>query len=118
MQNILSVRHTFMTFAAVLLFACLFSVQAQADIVGTVEVVSEQQLNVDRNHLMQELNRSDVRAELERFGVNPDHAQERVAAMTATEVSELASNMDQLAVGGDVGVGALLLIIIIILLLT
>lgn len=105
----------------ILLFmATLVPLNAQAGIVTTDTIVTEQQVAYDRDHLLQELNRSDVRAELERFGVNADHAQERVAAMTNAEVLELTAGLDQFAAGGGVSIGltTILLLVLIWILVT
>lgn len=103
---------------AVLLFAGLASSNAQAGIVSTGEVVNEQQSNLNREQLIQELDRAEVRAELERFGVDPAQAQDRVAAMTDAEVLELSAGVDQFVAAGDGGVVTILLVLIIFILLT
>jgi hypothetical protein len=66
------------------------------------------------------LERRDVRAQLEAYGVNPAEMSARVAALSDDEAAQLASRLDQLPAGGD-GVGAVvgaLLLVFIILLIT
>jgi len=66
------------------------------------------------------LERSDVRAQLQSFGVNPADAKARVAALTEDEAAQLAAKIDGLPAGGD-GVGAVLgvlVLIFIVLLIT
>lgn len=119
MKTPLFIRRSFVcSVIAVLLFAVMTPASAQAGIVTTGEVVSEQQRSVDREQLMQELDRSEVRTQLERYGVDAEQAQERVAAMTDTEALELQASLDQAIAGGDAGVATLLLVLIIVLLLT
>jgi len=88
-----------------------------AGMVGTGDLITEQQTLMDREQLLEQLEREDIRGELERYGVNPDHATDRVAAMTDAEIRDLAQGLDGQPAGAGVGVTALLLIIVIILLL-
>lgn len=119
MESLYSVRGFLLgAFFTALAFAAFMPASAQAGIVGTQELVQEQQSSADRAQLLEALDRSDVRAELERYGVDPDQAQERVAAMTDAEVLELSAGIDQFAAGGDIGVATLLLLIILFILVT
>ena len=64
------------------------------------------------------LDRTEVRAQLESFGVNPADAKARVAALTDDEAAQLAAKIDQLPAGADAAgalIGALLLIFIVLL---
>lgn len=120
METLLSWRKSFAYLTAILLMlAALAPIHAGANIVTTEEVVTQQQRSIDRDHLIRELSRSDVQSELERFGVDPVNAQERVAAMTDSEVLQLTEGLDQFAAGGDVAISltTILLIILIIILL-
>lgn len=108
------------TFTALVMLA-VWPAIGHADVVGTQEVLTEQRTTLDREYLIQELSRSEVQQELERYGVDPDQAQQRVAAMTDAEVHELAAGVDQFVVAGDRNVtisltSALLIILIIALL--
>lgn len=102
----------------VLILAVVTPLHAQAGIVTTDEVVSEQAHAMEREQLLQKLDRDDVRAQLESYGVDAEQAQERVAAMTDAEVLELQAGLDQAIAGGDAGIATLLLVVIIVLLLT
>lgn len=120
METLLSLRKTFAGLVATLvMLAAMVPLHASANLVSTEEVVIEQQRVIDRDHLARELDRSEVRSELERFGVDPGHAQERVAAMTDAEVQQLTAGLDQFAAGGDVAISltTILLIILIVILL-
>jgi hypothetical protein len=64
--------------------------------------------------------REDVRAELQKHGVNPDEAKARVAALSDAEIGQIAAKLNDLPAGQD-AVGALigaLVTIFIILLIT
>lgn len=100
------------------LCAGAFTTQAaMAAMVSTETVVTEQALSVDRDQLVAALEREDVRAQLQEYGVSPEEAAKRVASLTDEEVRDLAQNIDTLPAGGSGTVTILLLVIIIILLL-
>lgn len=64
------------------------------------------------------LDRRDVRAQLEAYGVNPADVSTRVAALSDDEAAQLANRIGQLPVGGDgveALIGALLLVFIVLL---
>ncbi|MCC5810950.1 MAG: PA2779 family protein [Ectothiorhodospiraceae bacterium] len=88
---------------------------AMAGIVGTDRVLSEQSAAADRMQLDALLEREDVQQKLVEYGVSPEEAAERVAALTNEEAMELAQRMDDLPAGGSAVV--ILLVVILLLLL-
>lgn len=118
MDTFFSPRRTFFVSLFALLLSVVAPLHAQAGIVSTEEVVSEQTLAAEREQLLETLDREEVRAQLEDYGVDAEQAQDRVAAMTDAEVLELQAGLDQAIAGGDGGVTTLLLVLIIIILLT
>ena len=94
--------------------ACFTSTAASADIIST-ETLIEQQHHADaHDKLASLLARNDVREKLINYGIAPEEASQRVAALTADEAREFAAEIEELPAGGDV---VLLLLIIIIILL-
>jgi hypothetical protein len=87
---------------------------AQAGIVPTEASLSAQSFQRDRVNTF--LARSDVRKALQEQGVDGDAALQRVAAMSDSEVAQLASHIDQTPAGGDVL--SLLFTVFIVLLVT
>ena len=71
--------------------------------------------DVERERVKALLERSEVRAELEKHGVLAHEAAARVDAMTPAEVQQLAGRIDALAAGGQSTQNLLLVIIIILL---
>lgn len=61
------------------------------------------------------LARADVQSELERFGLSPELASERIAALTDDEASRLAQQIDSAPAGSGV-LGAILLVFFVLLL--
>ncbi|MFO8154990.1 MAG: PA2779 family protein [Pseudomonadota bacterium] len=102
--------------AAVLFLATVAPTNVLADIAGTGAVVAEESAELNREHLLQELGRDEVRADLERYGVDPDEASERVAALTDEEIGELAADFEGQPAGADIGLTTILLLVLIYLL--
>ena len=104
--------------AAVLaVFHLLVMVQvpvAQA-MVGTSEVIAEQQLQVDRQQLLEMLEDQGVKDKLATLGVAPDQVEQRINSLTAAELAQFNQQLEQAPAGGSVvGVIVLFLVIFII----
>jgi hypothetical protein len=63
------------------------------------------------------LERSDVRAQLERLGVEPAAAAQRAAALSDQELARLADRLDTLPAGGDAGILEFIGLVFIVLLI-
>ena len=61
-----------------------------------------------RERVLALLEREDVTAQLARYGVGPDEARARIAALSDAEVQQIAGRIDQLPAGADTA-GAILL---------
>jgi hypothetical protein len=86
---------------------------ANAAMVGTDQAVAASTAQQDRAHVLAVLDRGEVAGSLQRFGLDPAQAKERVNAMTDAEVGTLAQRIDSLPAGGISDGGAILLIVII-----
>jgi hypothetical protein len=71
-------------------------------------------VNADRAHVLNVVDREEVRAQLQANGVNPADLKARVAAMTDEEAAQLAGQIDRLPAGGEI-LGILLTVFIILL---
>jgi hypothetical protein len=92
---------------------------SMAGIVTTAQLVDAQQTAVEREQVRDWLARDEVRKQLTAMGVDVKAAQARVDSMTAQEVHEMASNMNNMPAGaGVVEVAVLVLLILILLDLT
>ncbi len=74
----------------------------RAEMIGTESAISAQSRSNDMAMVQSFMNRDAVRAELEQYGVDADAAAERVAALSDTELRELAANIDQQPAGAGV----------------
>jgi hypothetical protein len=88
--------------------------QAQAGIVSTDAALQSAESTAQRERVTEFLLRGDVQKELQSHGLAADKAVERVAAMSDTEVAQLAGRIDQAPAGGDI-LGILFTIFIILL---
>ena len=89
---------------------------AQAAMVGTDAAV----MAGDRARLGAIVDRAEVRAQLEAYGVRPAEAKARIAALSDEEAAQLAGQLESLPAGGD-GAGSLIgaiVFVFLVLLLT
>lgn len=70
----------------------------------------------DRARILSTLSRDDVQAALVARGIDPAQAKDRVAALTDEEASQMASQLDTAAAGGDGIVGTIVLVFLVLLL--
>lgn len=100
------------------LFHLLLVVQipaANAAMVGTHEVISEQQHKVDQEQLMAMLDDEQVKEKLVSMGVDRDQVESRIASLTPAELAQFNQQLDQAPAGaGVVGIIVLFLVIFII----
>ncbi len=102
---------------------CYFNVlwaPAHAALVTTAQTMQASENEAVRARLHVLLDRADVRERLERWGVDPAEARARVDTLTAEELDELASRMEQQPAGsgGLAIVAVVLLVAFLIILLT
>ncbi len=94
----------------------MLSIQAPAvaGMVGTGEVIAQQQQTLDRGQLLGALAQEDVRAQLVALGVDPEQAAARVAALSDEELQLLAAQMDEMPAGGSVlGVAVFIFLVLL-----
>jgi hypothetical protein len=88
---------------------------AAAGVVGTAEAIASQQGDA-RAALDATLARADVRAELERMGVDPADVAGRIDALSDAEVATLAGQVGDAPAGGDaLAVIGIVFVVLIIL---
>src|SRR5690606_18485801 len=92
-----------------------FSVSAQAGMVGTGELIQQQQVDVDRQHLLNMLEEQEVKDKLAQLGVSEDQVAERIQNLTPSELAEFEQQLAEAPTGeGVVGVIVLFLLVFII----
>lgn len=100
----------------VICFASLstFAPMSQAAMVGTQEVLVQQQAKADREQLASLLNRADLAEKLQDAGVNPADVQARIDNLSDEEVAVLTEQLNQLPAGGDI-LGTAVFIFVVLL---
>jgi hypothetical protein len=89
---------------------------ASAGVIGTQDYLSATDRAGQIASVQASLSRADVRAQLEKYGVDTVDAAARVASLTDQELTEVAQKMDSLPAGGD-GVIVVVGIVFIVLLI-
>ena len=87
-----------------------------AAIVGTSDLVADQQSQIDRESLLNSLDREEVQVALVNQGVDLDMAKQRVAAMTDAEVKMLNAKIDELPAAS--GILDTVVFVLVVLLIT
>jgi pyruvate/oxaloacetate carboxyltransferase len=96
--------------ASLLILSLITPFSANAGMVATEEVLH-------RDRIVSVLDRADVQARLQAYGVTPAEVKARIAALTHGEAAELAARMDSLPAGG-VDILSAILVVFLVLLIT
>jgi len=96
--------------ASLLVICIAMPLPTQAAMVATDAALA----GVQRAQVGRLLERADVQARLETYGVQPAEIKARVAALSDDEAAALAARIDGLPAGGDI-IGAVVLVFIILL---
>ncbi|ABM19235.1 PA2779 family protein [Marinobacter nauticus] len=104
-----------LTMAVLLAFTTTFSMSANAGMVGTGELIQQQQVDLDRQQLLEMLEDQGVKAKLQELGVNEAQVEERIQNLTPTELAEFEQQLAEAPTGeGVVGIIVLFLLVFII----
>lgn len=95
--------------SSVFVFTTLTSVNVSAAMIGTGEVIAQQQLSVDQAALRSMLTDQAVQKELVALGVSPEQVEQRINSLTPAELASFNTQLNQSPAGA--GVGAVLGII-------
>lgn len=101
--------------AVLLAFTTTFSVSVNAGMVGTGELIQQQQVDLDRQQLLEMLDDQGVKAKLQELGVSEAQVEERIQNLTPTELAEFEQQLAEAPTGeGVVGIIVLFLLVFII----
>lgn len=98
--------------ASLLIVSLALPVPAQAALVAT-----ENALDSQRQRIAEMLERAEVQAQLQAYGVSAAEVKARVGALSDAEAAELAARIDELPAGG-IGILGAILVVFLVLLLT
>jgi hypothetical protein len=102
MRSLIAIRKP----VAIVLVLTLFTVfaglgPAYASMIGTSEVLKNESSELDKERILDALQREEVQQKLQSWGVEPDAAEARVMALTDQELARISQQMDSLPAGGD-----------------
>lgn len=85
-----------------ILVVCMIGLpfQAHAGLIGTDQAISAAQVQVARDTVQSFVARAEVASQLQAFGLTPQAAKDRVAALTDSEIATLSGQIDSLPAGG------------------
>jgi hypothetical protein len=111
-----------LSFAMVFIFTILTVLlpSTRAAMVPTAQVIEKRKFDQSRRRLNVLLNRSEVQAYLQEWGVDGDIAKSCIEGLTDEEVTQIVQRLDRYPAGGD-GVGAIVgaaVLIFLVLLIT
>jgi len=95
--------------ASLLILSLALPLPLQAGMVAT-------EIALERSRIASLLERADVQAQLQAYGVSPEDVKARVAALTDAEAAELAARIEELPAGGVDVLGAALIVFLVLLL--
>lgn len=95
--------------ASLLIFSLALPLPVHAGMVATDSVL-------ERSRISSLLERADVQAQLQAYGVSAADVKARVAALSDAEAAELAARIDELPAGGVSVLGAALIVFLVLLL--
>lgn len=108
----------FRPFLSVVLSALLIvaTTPARAEMIGTHSLLTQDARATQMADVQRFLTRDDVRQQIQSLGIDPATADQRVAAMTDSELQQVAQHMKSMPAGGD-AIELLLIVILVLLLL-
>jgi hypothetical protein len=109
-------RSSLALLATVSLAAASLEVAAHAGVISTQQYLTAIERDAALARIDAVLARDEVRSRLEHYGVDATAADERIAALTDQELALLATELENLPVGGDL-LGALGVVFIVLLIL-
>ena len=112
---------TFNRLLAAVLVVCVtnlgFVHSAKAAVIGTPLLVQVEDRTAAVSRIQSSLAREDVRKAMVQLGVDPAQAQERVLALTDSEVAQLDQELAKLPAGGDGGWILLVIVLTVLIVL-
>lgn len=108
-------RYVSFFMAMMMALGSIWSTTATAGMVGTSEIIGQQQVQLDRQELISMLDRQDVQAKLADLGVSQDQVEERIKNLTPAELADFERQLAEAPAGqGVVGIIVLFLLVFII----
>lgn len=91
------------------------AVHAATRMIPTQELVEQMSRHTAEAIINSQLDRSDIQKELEKLGVSAEDARMRLASLSDSEITDIASQMEAAQYGGITGILILIVLIILII---
>ncbi|MDL0430409.1 PA2779 family protein [Marinobacter sp. TBZ242] len=105
-------RYVSFFMAIMMAFGTVWASSATAGVVGTGELLTEQRADLDRQSLLEMLERDEVKDKLAQMGVSQEQVEERIQNLTPQELSAFEQQLAEAPVGEDV-VGIIVLFLLV-----
>ncbi len=102
--------------SVVFMLTSIGSVSARTAMVGTHEMIAEQQVSVDRQSLKHMLSDQDVQDKLASMGVTPEQVEQRINSLTPSELASFNSQLS--AAPSGAGVAGIIVLFLLVFILT
>lgn len=116
-MHIESFRRSCVALLSVSLISLGVQAPASAGIVGTADAIAVARQQSDLAVVREALARAEVRDQMVRLGVDPAEVDGRLAALTPSELSKLAGDIQQAPAGGDSALAILGIVFLVLLVL-
>ena len=102
--------------ASTMMLASVPLTPAQAGMITTAQEVQFNQGTMSADSVQKFMAREDVRSQMQAMGVSPEATQLRLAALTESELQQLAGHIEEAPAGGGVlGVLGVVLVVLLVL---
>jgi ABC-type branched-subunit amino acid transport system substrate-binding protein len=102
-----------MVMSVLFLLASVTSLHAQADMIGTSQVIAQQQLTVDRATLTNLLTEQAAQEKLASMGVSVEQVEQRIASLTAEELASFNAQLSEAPAAGADAIGILVFFLLL-----
>ena len=98
-----------------IMWLSIFSSLTHADLISTGEMQQQEQLQYDRQQLLDLISQAELQDKFIDMGVDMDNAKERINNLTSDELAQLNAQINELPAGGDIlGIIVLFLLVFIV----
>jgi len=106
--------------AAQMALAMQLSTAAQAEMLSTEAAIAKYSAYANRDFLLAEVRKQEIRDEIIALGVDPEEAEARLAVLSNEEIASIITQMENDSAGADAGAGIVgtLVTVFVILLVT
>lgn len=101
--------------SAQLVLATQLATEARAEMLTTQSAISKYAAHADRDFLLSEIQKKEVRDAIVAQGVDPTEAEARLRALSDEEVASMVQQIDENSAGGNGVIGVLFTVFIILL---